>query len=1100
MNQRFSFNNGWKFVREDIPQAVQPGYPAGELARWADVSLPHTPRYEPYDNHGIPTFQGRVMYRKHFPVEEAFAGKQVFLEFEAVMGVCNVWLNGNLLHTHFADAAPDKDGIVHTNYGGYLPFVVELTPFLRYEEDNVLVVWADNTDAPQVPPGKPQALLDFTYFGGIYRNVWLNICEQVHITDPLFEDLEGGGGVVFETLSVSSTRADAQARVHIRNNAGLPQNIQLRVELTAPGGETACEALRSLEIGALSDTTEEVTLTVPDPQLWNLETPYLYALTCSLVQAGSILHTHTERVGLRRITVSRQSGVCINGIRAPLLSGVNRHQDFPLLGNAAPASLQRRDALLYRSAGFHVVRAAHYPMSVDFVSACDELGILLIEATPGWQWYPSGDDQPFTSRVLNNIRQMVRRDRNHPCILAYETVLNETYHVPYGYNRRMAQTALRESGDARIASESYGYDASPQANGIDELSDFIYGFEQPLEKTQKAVMFLREYGDSWQEAYGIRMSRRVTRGNTGGIYPGGEQENLRKANKLLFVRCDDAYTLADRWAAYRESPAFAGCAIWTGIDSRGMWSAISPCGIWDAFRIPKTACYALESQRPARKNPMLEALGVQTGPVLHIADSWLPGRDFRDVYVYSNAARVELQVVQEETVRFQQSALPMNTGWCPSLPHPPFLFENVPYYPGSHLYAKAFSQDGTVLTQTTVYSPGKPHRIVLEIAQTGSPFWADGSDIVTVYARIVDARGTLCPDAEVPVFFTAGPGVQIVGDGDCFAAGNPARAEAGIASVFLRAGTQPGSVQLQAVSPGLQSGSIALTLAPAPLPQFPFTPLPQGKPRFSFSYNLADKCSGGALSQTVFRQGVLYPNSLLLSKTAFFSLEQRYTRLYGKLSLRRGSSLSVFADQKQIAAFRRSGPLCLDVSGARVLTMEASGECTLLSPYLSDEPRCSQETRRNIALRKKATASSNPGDAQNVFKKGYLWETMWIGEKIQDQPEYFQLDLGRHYDVRDAMVYIGGQMGSDCTNYTYEIQTSEDGAHWDTKCHVRRTSWSNGVIDRFYSPGTRYLRVVFIQVDGGLLPAISKLEVYGDTCASCRYFSNRNIKGKDEIL
>lgn len=1078
MNQRFSFNQGWKFVREDIPQAVLPGYPTAELARWADVSLPHTPRYEPYNNHGIPTFQGRVMYRKHFPLGPESAGKRVFLEFEAVMGVCDVWLNGSLLHTHLADAAPDKDGTVHTNYGGYLPFVVELTPLLRYDTDNVLVVWADNTDAPQVPPGKPQALLDFTYFGGIYRNVWLNICEPVHITDPLFEDVEGGGGVVFETLSVTGARADTRVRVHVRNGTDRPQKIQLRIRLTAPGGETASETLRSLEMEALSDTTAEETLTVPDPLLWNLETPYLYTLACSLAQDGILLHTHTERVGLRKITVSRESGVCINGVRAPLLSGVNRHQDFPLLGNAAPASLQRRDALLYRSAGFQVVRAAHYPMSIDFVAACDELGILLIEATPGWQWYPSGDDQPFTSRVLNNIRQMVRRDRNHPCILAYETVLNETYHVPYGYNRLLAQTALSESPDARIAAESYGYDASPNANGIDELSDFIYGFEQPLEKTKKAVMFLREYGDSWQEAYGIRMSRRVTRGNAGGAYPGGERENLIKANKLLFQQCDGECTLADRWAAYHDSPAFAGCAIWTGIDSRGMWSAISPCGIWDAFRIPKTACFALESQRPAEKNPILEEAGAETGPCIHIADNWAPGEAVRNIFLYANAARVTLRAVQGQTEYFCQTVLPMDTGWARWLPHPPFVFANVPYRDGSRLCAEAFSAEGALLARIVVSAPQRPRHIVLEAAKTGLPFFADGSDILTVYARIVDAQGTLCTDAEPPVFFTAGSGVQIVGDGDCFAAGNPARAEAGIAAIYLRAGTQPGSVLLQASSPGLQSGSLTVTLAPPQLPQFPFTSLPQREPRFSYSYNLADKCTGGAAAQTVLRQGVPYPKSLQIDGPTSFSLNQSYTRLYGKLSLMRGSCLSVFADQKRIAILRRSGRLCLDVSEARVLTMEPSGSCTLLSPYLSDEPRSSREVRRNIALRKRATASSNADSAGNVFKKGHLWETMWVGQAIQEQPEFFQLDLGRHYDVRDAMVYIGGQMGSDCTNYTYEIQTSADGIHWDTKCHVRRTSWSNGVIDRFQSPQTRYLRVVFTQVDGGLLPAISKLEVY----------------------
>ena len=160
MNQRFSFNQGWRFARGYWPNAVDPAYPMEELTAWDPVTLPHTPRYEPYVNGDNPTFQGQVMYRKHFPTPQCH-GKLVFLEFEAVMGVTDVWLNGTRLRTKFADAAPDQDGTVHTNCGGYLPFVVELTPFLR-DDDNVLVVLADNRDAPQVPPGKPQVVLDFT--------------------------------------------------------------------------------------------------------------------------------------------------------------------------------------------------------------------------------------------------------------------------------------------------------------------------------------------------------------------------------------------------------------------------------------------------------------------------------------------------------------------------------------------------------------------------------------------------------------------------------------------------------------------------------------------------------------------------------------------------------------------------------------------------------------------------------------------------------------------------------------------------------------------------------------------------------------------------
>ena len=229
----------------------------------------------------------------------------------------------------------------------------------------------------------------------------------------------------------------------------------------------------------------ETEIIVNHPKLWSLDSPTLYYMTTSVYLRNNLVDRKETRFGIRKIEVDRKKGVLINGEVQPFLSGVNRHQDYPVIGNAAPSSMQRRDAILFKEAGFSVVRAAHYPMAEAFLDACDELGILVFEATPGWQWYPTDEPEPFSSRVRENIRQMVRRDRNHPCILAYETVLNETYHVPYGFSRESALAALAEQKSAKIAAESYGYDARPEANGIDREADFIYGFQDPLEKDRK---------------------------------------------------------------------------------------------------------------------------------------------------------------------------------------------------------------------------------------------------------------------------------------------------------------------------------------------------------------------------------------------------------------------------------------------------------------------------------------------------------------------------------------------------------------------------------------------------------------------------------------
>ena len=958
MNQRFSFNQGWRFARGYWPKAVDPAYPTEALATWDPVTLPHTPRYEPYANGDNPTFQGQVMYRKHFPTPQCH-GKLVFLEFEAVMGVTDVWLNGTKLHTKFADAAPDQDGTVHTNCGGYLPFVVELTPFLRDDGDNVLVVLADNRDAPQVPPGKPQVVLDFTYFGGIYRNVWLDVLEPVHITNALFEDLPRGGGVIFTYKPDGCT-----VHTHVRNTTGMDQALKLTVSL----GDAAEES-SSFVLPAHSARTVTQTLHPAQPVLWSLDRPHLYPLTCTLLQNGAVLHRYEEQVGLRQITCSRERGVCINGVRAPLLSGVNRHQDYPILGNAATPLLQRQDAILYKSAGFSVVRTAHYPMSVDFLAACDQLGILVIEATPGWQWYPSGDDQPFTTRVHQNIRQMVRRDRNRPCILAYETVLNETYHIPPGYTRRMEEIALEESADARVAAESDGYD--PAANGIDALADFIYGFQDPLAKTSKALMFHREYGDIWLEAYGGKLSRRVTRGHCGSEYPCGPAENRRKANKLLFDFQDDVYTLANCFQFYQESPSFAGCAIWTGIDSRGMWSKISPCGIWDSWRLPKTSYYAMASQRPAARNAALEALGAETGPVLYLA----PGEG--DVYVYSNGDCVELEVFQGAQSLYRCRKVPMSDGLCTALPHPPFYFDQVP---AGTIRAKALDSAGNLLATAQWSPPGPPHRMALEATSNTLPC----GEIVRLHARVLDAEGQLCEAFEEPVTFTLEGCGEIVADGLTYPAANPAVAEAGIASAYFRAGSKPGPVTVYAKAGALEARWHGVVL-PAAAEELPYQALPVAHRLRSQDDDWADT-----------------------------------------------------------------------------------------HPPLDAVP----EPRHNLAQGCACTASSHPEDADRVMGPGRFWETMWIGDAIGQQPEYFQVDLGHICQVEDAMVHIGGQMGSDCTHYSYEIHTSVDGQAWTVQAKTRRTAWSNGILDEFQADQVRYLRVVFTQIDSGLLPALTKIEIY----------------------
>ena len=174
----FSMNPAWRFYKGSVAGAEAISFDDTE---WAVVSLPNGIEYLPTEASGCINYQGEVWYRKHFTPADALKGKKLFLHFEAIMGKSKVFVNGRLIKEHF---------------GGYLPVVVDVTDALKWGEDNVIAVWADNSDDPSYPPGKAQDVLDFTYFGGIYSDCWLVAHNPVFITDPNVED-EGAGGGLF---------------------------------------------------------------------------------------------------------------------------------------------------------------------------------------------------------------------------------------------------------------------------------------------------------------------------------------------------------------------------------------------------------------------------------------------------------------------------------------------------------------------------------------------------------------------------------------------------------------------------------------------------------------------------------------------------------------------------------------------------------------------------------------------------------------------------------------------------------------------------------------------------------------------------------------
>lgn len=406
----YSMNPAWRMYKDHLEGAEQPDFNDKE---WDLISLPDGIEYVPSEASGCVNYQGEVWYRKHFTPEETWKGKQLFLHFEAIMGKAKVWINGTLVNEH---------------YGGFLPVIANVTEYLNYEEDNVIAVWADNSNDPSYPPGKPQDMLDFTYSGGIYRDCWMIVHNNVFITDPNYENETAGGGLFVSFGHISQSQSEIRLDAHVRNSSNTYFSGKIEYQLFDKDNRRVCQASKAFSVSKGKARNTSLTIKVEKPELWEPDSPYLYQLHVLLKdKSGHIVDGYRRRIGIRSIEFKGKDGFWLNGKPYPYpLIGANRHQDFAIIGNALSNSLHWRDAKKLRDADLRVIRNAHYPQDPAFMDACDELGLFVIVNTPGGQFW--NKEPIFAQRVYSDIRNMVRRDRNHPSVWMWEPILNETWY------------------------------------------------------------------------------------------------------------------------------------------------------------------------------------------------------------------------------------------------------------------------------------------------------------------------------------------------------------------------------------------------------------------------------------------------------------------------------------------------------------------------------------------------------------------------------------------------------------------------------------------------------------------------------------------------
>ena len=740
------------------PDTLKQEFNQLSMGNWEKTNLPHTPFVEPLVV--LHQWQGICYYRKILNVSKKEIDKQLWLEFEGAMHLADVWVNGQHLIQHS---------------GGYTPFVVDVTGMLHDDRGNEILVRLDNRNNPLIPPGKPLETLDFCYYGGLYRDVNLIVKHPVHITHPIMANEVAGGGIFVTYPYVSKQEAEIKVKTQVSNKVGTQRHLTIRhtlYEWSKKKGRGKKVALVESPLVLAAGTTQHHTqqFTVNNPKLWYPDSPALYVLRTEVMDGRKVTDCEDTRIGIRRIEMTREKGFVIND--KPLkLEGSNRHQEYPYVGNAISDQAQYRDMYQIRDNGFNTVRLGHYPQDPSVLEACDELGLLVIEPIPGWQFFNKA--QGFVDHTYKDIRDLIRRDRNHPSVIMWETTLNESW-PPKSWKDQAVRIAHEEfPGDQCYTSgDTYGYD------GFDVCyNDWKEGYNRP--NTTSKPGFIREYYD--YEFGGHYSTTRVTRGD--GDY-------------ALMQNAWNAQWSHNRYRAYY--PWTIGGAVWSMYDyNRGCCDNICYSGLADLFRLPKFGLLYFRTQ-------MKEGTFTPAGPMTYevfINSHWLEGSS-DTLQVYGNVDEVKLQLNGRVIARQYPDDKPSTSeyvsrpdgGNAENIDFPPFTFFNVNWERGE-LKAIGY-KDGKAVAEHVVRTPGAVEAMDITYFESGVS--ASCRDLLIVYVNLKDLQGTGCfgeNNREVKLEVLQGGELR-----------GPAtiKAEAGVAS-FLVATTDSPMLVLKAVSGNLET-------------------------------------------------------------------------------------------------------------------------------------------------------------------------------------------------------------------------------------------------------------------------------------------------------
>ncbi|HEY6187585.1 MAG TPA: beta-galactosidase GalB [Pyrinomonadaceae bacterium] len=850
--ERLSLNSDWRFQKGDpaeaegelayekikewvkatgnefvlSPGAARPVRPAGNLGEgisytrrefddggWRQLSLPHDWGIEGPFNQAYPGETGKLpwwgvgWYRKHFTISATEKDRRLSLEIDGAMSYSTVWLNGK-----FVGGWPY----------GYASYELDLTPYVEFGADNVLVIRLDNPpDSSRWYPG-----------GGIYRNVWLVKTAPVHLAH---------WGTYVTTPEVGPSAATVNLKATLDNDSALPAMLTLKTQLYELGPDglkkmgppVAASSPSSLRVAPGASASAMTSMRVNKPKLWNLKQPHLYVAVTTVEQNGKLVDRYETTFGIRTIRFDADGGFFLNGEHVAI-RGVCNHHDLGPLGAAINVRALERQVEILKEMGVNAIRTSHNPPAPELLELCDRMGVLVMdEAFDCWKRGKKQNDYHllFDDWHEKDWRAQLRRDRNHASVILWSTG-NEISEQRTPEGRKISEALARiahEEDPTRAATAGCNYTEAGY-NGFQKTVD-VFGYNYKPEEYGK----FRKSNPSIPLFGSETASTISSRGEY--FFPVAEDKDKGKADFQM-----SSYDLyAPRWATtpdaeFRGQDAFpfvAGEFVWTGFDYLGeptpynsdetnllnftdpaaqerirkelqelgkikVPSRSSYFGIVDLAGFKKDRFYLYQS----RWRPEL--------PMAHILPHWnWPGRlgQLTPVHVYTSGDEAELFLNGRSLGRKKKAKGEYRLRW-----------DEVKYEPGE-LKVIAY-RDGKVWAQDVVRTTGPASRLLL--AADRERIKADGYDLSFITVTVADRAGLLVPRSKNRIRFEiSGPGeIVAVDNGDAtdhesFQA-KVRNAFNGLCLVVVRTKAgQTGTIKLTARADGLPGAQVLIRAQPA---------------------------------------------------------------------------------------------------------------------------------------------------------------------------------------------------------------------------------------------------------------------------------------------